>query len=137
MTWEILLSFFSILFDLTGHAGFHVTHHIVKPLLLKARWPEVGTASADRLLGFRVGTSKLTGRADIEASPASSAVLRLKVERGSDAPFFPPAPKSNGLSHHLFFAHSDAQAAQDTVFVFLFESLSLNSKSRGKILNRL
>jgi hypothetical protein len=128
---------FSILFDLTGHAGVHITHHIFKPLFLKAGWPEIGTASTDRPLGLRVGASKLAGGADIEASPASPAVLGLDVKGGSNAPLFPSAPKADGLGHHLFFAHSDTQAAKDTVFVFLFESLLLDSMSRGKILDRL
>jgi len=126
---------FSILFDLTGHTGVHVTHHIVKPLFLKAGRPEVSTASTDCLLGFHIGASEFTDRADIEASSASSAVLGLDVKWGPDAPLFSPAPEANSLSHHLLFAHSDAQAAKDTIFVFLFESLSLDSVSRSKVLN--
>jgi hypothetical protein len=128
---------FSIFFDLTGHTGRHITHHIVKPLFLETGRPEVGTASTDRPLGFHISASKLTGRADIETSPASPAVLRLNVKRGPNAPLFPSVPKADGLGHHLFFAHSDAQTAKDAIFVFLFESLPLDSISRGKILNRL
>jgi hypothetical protein len=128
---------FSIPLDLTGHTRRHITHHIVNPLFLEAGRPEGGAASTDRPLGFRVGASKFTGRADIEASPASPTVLGLNVKWGPDTPLFPSVPKADGLGHHLFFAHSDAQAAKDAVFVFLFESLLLDSISRGKILNRL
>jgi len=66
---------FSILFDLTSHAGGHVTHHIFIPFLLETRRAEVSTASADRALPFVIGAAELTGRADVDAGPASPAVL--------------------------------------------------------------
>jgi len=102
---------FSILFDLTGHTGGHVAHHIVKPFFLETRGGEVCAASTDHPLGFGVGTPKLAGRADVDASPASSAVLRLNIKRSPDTPLLPSAPKTNGLGHHLLLAHSNAQTA--------------------------
>jgi hypothetical protein len=126
---------FSILFDLTGHTGGHIAHHIVKPFFLETRGGEVRAASADHPIGFGVGTPKLAGRADIEASPASPAVLRLNIKGSPDTPLLPSAPKTNGLGHHLFFAHSNAQTAKDAVFVFLLEPLLPNPVSRGQVLN--
>jgi len=126
---------FSILFDLTGYTGGHVAHHIVKVFFLDTRGAEVRAASADHLLGFGVGTPQLTGRANIDTSPASPAVLRLNIKRGPDAPLLPPAPKTNGLGHHLLFAHSNAQTAKNAIFVFLLESLLPNPVSRSQVLN--
>jgi hypothetical protein len=128
---------FSILFDLTGYTWGHIAHHIVKPFFLETRGEEICTAPTDCPLGFGVGTPELTGRADIDASPASPAVLRLNIKRSPDAPLLPSAPKTDGLGHHLFFAHSNAPSTKNAVFVLLFETLLTNLISRGQILDDL
>jgi hypothetical protein len=127
----------SCFLDFTCDARRHVAHHILELLLLEARRTEVGAAAADWTLGCREGASKLAGGTDVHAASAEPAYFRLHVERGPDAPPLAPSAESNGLCHHLLFAHADAEAAQDAVLVLLPEPLLMDAVGRGEVLDRL
>jgi hypothetical protein len=127
---------FSILFDFTGHAGRHETHHVFDPLFFKTWRRKIGTTSTDWPFRFSIGTTELTSRADIEACPTSPAVLRLDVEWSPYTPFLTPTAKPDSLGHHLLFTHSNTETTKDTVFIFLPKSLLPDPIGRSQILNR-
>src|SRR5512137_2136818 len=136
MTFAILLSSSQSLFYFTRHAGIHVTHRVVKHLLLDAGRTDILTTATDRLFWSGIGASKLTSGTDIDTPSALTADFRVLVKGCSKTSLFPPASETDGFSHHLFFAHPHATSAEDTVFVLLSEALLIDGVGRGQVLDR-
>jgi hypothetical protein len=136
MTFVILLSSSQSLFYFTRHAGVHVTHRVVKHLLLNAGRTDILTTAADRLFWSGVGASKLTGGTDIETPSALTADFRVLVKGRSKTSLFPSASETDGFRRHLFLTHPHTTAAEDTVFMLLSEALLMDGMGRGQILDR-
>jgi hypothetical protein len=127
---------FSILSYFTRHAGVHVTHRIVKHLLLDAGRTDILATATNRLFWSGVGTSKLTGGTDIETPPTLTANFRVLVKGRSQTSLFPAASKTDGVGCHLFLAHPHAASAEDTVFMLLPEALLVDRMGGSQILDR-
>ena len=121
--------------NFAGYAGRHVTHHVLKCFLLETGGTQIGASSADCLIRLCIGAPELAGRTDVHAGPAQTANFRTGIERGSNTPLLTAAAKSDGLSHHLFFAYTNAPATENAVLLLLSEALLANFMRRGEILN--
>jgi hypothetical protein len=136
MTFVILLSFSQALFYFARHTGVHVTHRVVKHLLLDTGGTDVLTTATDRLFWSGVGTPKLTGGTDIETSPTLTADFRALIKRCSKTSLFPSTSETDGFGRHLLLAHPHTAPAEDTVFVLLPEALLVDGMGGSQVLDR-
>jgi len=127
----------SIILDFTRYTGFHVTHHIIKLFFINTGRGQVCAAPAYGFIRLVVGASESTGRADIDAPAAQTADLRFGIKGCVNAPFFASSVETDGLGHHLFLAHADAQSAEDTILMFLAEPHLPYLVCRGQVLDNL
>ncbi|KPJ95534.1 MAG: hypothetical protein AMS18_02660 [Gemmatimonas sp. SG8_17] len=123
--------------DLTGRARIQIAHHVIEPGPIEARRADVGTTTADRFLGFRVGTPQLTRRTHVDAGTAKSAIIRLHIEWAAQTAILTAPAETYGLGHHLLFTHTDTQAALNTILVLLTKTLLPHVVCSGEILNCL
>jgi hypothetical protein len=93
------------------------------------------TGIADSCIGVRSLASQLTGRADVDAAAAETALFRTDVERSRYFPFVPSILKTDGPAIHLLSTHPDAKTTEDAFFVPYLKPDLFHSEFRSQVLD--
>jgi len=86
---------------------------------------------------MRAMAAKFHDGADVEASAALAANVRLRPEGAHHFAARTPESETDRSGHHLFGAHPHAFATLDAFFEFRLQALAADAIAAGEILNRL